>query len=114
MHRFDLLGAQAGDLQHLDQAGRDRGLQVIVVGQFAGADEVGDLFLYAFADAFDFGEAIFGDEFLEGLGEPLEGARGIFVGAGLEWVLALELEQPADFNQNLRHPVFVHDLEYGV
>src|SRR5438034_1264694 len=58
VQRFDFLRAEDGDLQHLNQARLHRGLQAVVVGQFAGGDQFSDFFLDAFADAFDFAEPI--------------------------------------------------------
>ena len=108
VQRFDLFGAQAGDLEHLHQAGRDGRFQSVVVSQFAGGDQFSDLFLDALADAFDFGNTVLGDELLERLSQAFEGARGVFIGARLERVLPFEFKQGADLDQDLRHTVFVH------
>ena len=55
-------GPSPGMSQHGDQAGRDGGLQLVVVGQLPGLDEFGDFLLQRFADAFDFAKPLFGDE----------------------------------------------------
>ena len=57
-----------------------------------------------FADAFDFAEPIFGDEFGQRLAQTFEGARGVGVGAGLERIFALEFEQRADLRQESPRP----------
>ena len=90
---LDLLRAQAGDFEHRDQPGRGRSLQLLVILQLAGGDEFGDLLLERLADAFDFAQALFGDELVQRLAQRLERARGILIGAGLERVLALQLQQ---------------------
>jgi len=114
VHRFDLLGAEAGDLQHLDQAGRDRGLQFLVVGQFASSHQLGDFLLDAITDALDFGEAVFGDQFIERFGQVFQRPRGVSIGPRLERILALEFEQRADLDQNLCDQFFIHVMNYDV
>ena len=42
---LDLLGAKPGDVEHRHQPGRGRGLQLLVIRQLAGRDQLGDLLL---------------------------------------------------------------------
>jgi hypothetical protein len=65
VERLDFFGADPGNLQQLQQAGRSRGFEIIVVSQLAGGGQFGDFFLERFADALDFAEAVFGDDFVE-------------------------------------------------
>ena len=44
---LDLFGADAGDLDHFEQAGRDGGFEFVVIGELAGGGEFGDFFLKA-------------------------------------------------------------------
>ena len=61
-----------------------------------------------FANAFDFAEAVLGDELRQRLARGLDRARGIGVGARLERVLAFQLQQRADADQNFCDLIFVH------
>src|SRR5262249_17790105 len=54
---LDLLGAEALDAHHLQQAGGHLGAQLVEVGERAGGDEGGDLLAEGLADALDVGEA---------------------------------------------------------
>ena len=47
VERLDFFRAEAGDVPHLDQAGRDGGFEFVVVGKLAGRDEFGDFLLGA-------------------------------------------------------------------
>ena len=53
---------------------------------------------------------LYTDEDLQRLGERLECAGGVQVGAGLEGVFALEFEERADLHEDVRNFAFVHDL----
>ncbi len=114
MQRFDFLGAESGNIEHGDQPGRRGGFEVLVIGEFAGGDEFGDLFLDGVADAFDLGQALFGDQFLQRFAERFEGAGGIRVGPGFEGILALQLQQHPNVFQNLRHLASIHDRSIAV
>ena len=108
VERLDLLRPEAGNVEHLDEARRDGGFQLLVIFQFPRLDEFGDLLFERFADAFDFAEPLFGDELGERLAQAFERPRGVGVGAGLERVFALQFQQRADFDEHLGDFVFVH------
>jgi hypothetical protein len=108
VERPGLLRSHAGDLQHLDQSGGHRGFDLLVVFQAARRDEFGHLFLDALADAGDLSQSIFRDHLLQRLGEVLQRAGRVRVGAGFERVLALQLQQRADLDEQFRDFAFVH------
>ena len=109
----DGLGTEARDPQQLDQAGRDLGEQLVVVGHPAGRGQLGDLVADRGADARD----------LRGLavavgGDQVDGAapdrvRRPVVGHGLERQLALDLEHVADVVEDPRE-VAVGQLAVGL
>ena len=103
-----LLWTERGDAEHLDEAGRDGGFQLVVVGELAGGDELGDLVHERVAEALEFAEALLGDEFLQWLGQALQRACGVVVGAGLEGVLALEFQQRANLGEHGGDLLFIH------
>ena len=106
--RADLLRADAVDAQHLDQARRDRLPQLFEVRQPAGADERRHLLLDGLADAADLAERAVRDHCFEVARELADGPRGGRVGAGLEVVLALHLQQHADLFERGGHVVGRH------
>ena len=53
VERFDLFGAQAGDFEHLDEAGFDRGLELLEQQRTTGGVELLDLLSQSGADALD-------------------------------------------------------------
>ena len=110
---LDLLRPEAGDAEHLDEAGRDGGFQLVVVGEVPGGDELGDLVHEGIAEALEFAEALLGDEFLQRLGQALQRACGVLVGAGLEGVLALEFEEGANLGEHGGDLLFVHAAEFS-
>ena len=72
VQRLDLLRAEAGDARASPPARRDGGLQFLVIRQLPGGDEFGDLLLERLADAFDFAEPLFGDEFVQRFVQALQ------------------------------------------
>ena len=60
------------------------------------------------ANAFELAQALFGDHLLQRLAQGLDRARGILVGAGLEWVLTLQLQQRRNADQHFCYLVLVH------
>jgi hypothetical protein len=105
---LDLLGTDAGDLEHFQKAGRSFGPEFVVVGHVTGGDELGDFLLERFAETFDVAETIFGDEFFERFVEGFKRAGGVCVRTGFEGIFALQFEQNPNFNENLSHLLFVH------
>ena len=69
----------------------------------AASDDVTDTVHYG-----DVAEAVVRDKFFERLGKALDGAGGVAVGASLEGVLPLELEQHADVVQDGSDLFFIH------
>jgi hypothetical protein len=70
--------------------------QFVVVGKLAGGDEGRDFFAEGIADPRDAFQFIFADERAEVVFEHFEGAGAVVVGADLERIFALELEQKGD------------------
>jgi hypothetical protein len=105
----DLLRAEARNLQHLDQPGLDRRLQVLEEFEAARGVQLGDLLRQRLADALHALDPALGDELLklivlEGLDRP--GARR--VGPDLERILALELHQRPDLGKHVGDLVLGH------
>ena len=67
VQRLDFFRAEPGNFQHLDQARRNGSLQFVVVFQFSGLDQFRDFLFQRLADALDFAEPFFGDEFFQRL-----------------------------------------------
>ena len=107
--RFDFSGTKPRNLQQRKQTRRKRRLKVLVVGEFAGRRQFHDLLLNRFADAFDLSQPIFADELLQRFRKAFERTRGSGIGARLERVFALQLQQYADLDQNFGYLIFVHE-----
>ena len=105
---LDFFWAETGNRQHGDEPGRHRGLQLVVVPQLPGRDEFGDFLLEGLADSFHLAKPLLRDDFVERLVETLKGSGGVLIGANLERVFALQIEQHPDVHQNGRDLVFVH------
>lgn len=81
-----LLGAEAGDLQELEDARRDRAAQLQQIGALPLLHHLGDFFREARADALDILDLAGGDQVGWVLGQTLQDAGGVLVGADLEGV----------------------------
>ena len=88
--------------------GGDRRLEILVILQAAGGDEFGDLLLERLANAFELAQARFGDQLVERLAQGLDRAGGVLIGAGLERVLTLQLQQRPNADQHFGYLVLVH------
>ena len=77
------------------------GGKALMVRYGAGLDELADLGVEVFADPLD-REPFRGREVRDPLGGVRDGFRGVAVGADLERVLALDLEEVADFGKHTR------------
>jgi 3' terminal RNA ribose 2'-O-methyltransferase Hen1 len=108
VHGFDFFRTDAGDGEHLDEAGRDGGFEFVVVGEFSRGEEFADFEVDFFADAFDFGFGIGREKGDERLADGFEGAGGIDVGAGFEGVLAFEFEEGGYLGEDLRDLLVIH------
>ncbi len=102
-------GPRPGNLQHLDQAGLDRGLELVEEFQPPRGVQFGDLGRQGLADALDALKPVLGDKLLElvvlqGLDRPGAGR----IGADLERVFTLQLHQRPDLDQHVRDLVLRH------
>ena len=107
--RLDLLRAHALHIEHLDQTGRDGGFQRVVIFQLTRLHQLSDFLNQRFAYALHFAETLLLDERFQRFCKPLQSACTIDVGAGLERILPLELEQDPDFFQYLGNRVLIHE-----
>ena len=110
---LDLFRPQAADAQHLEQAGRRLGPELVVERQRAGGDEGGDLFPEGVADAADAGQPPGGDRLVEVAFELFDGAGAVAVGVAAEGVFALEFEQDGDLVEDGGDFFFVHGGRTG-
>ena len=108
VQRLDLLRPQAADAQHLEQAGRRFGAELVVEWQRAGGDERGDLFPEGVADAADAGQPSGGHRLAEVAFELFYGAGAVAVGVTTKGVFALEFEQDGDLVEDGGDFFFVH------
>ena len=111
VQHLDFFRAQRGNFHHRQQALGNRGAKLFVILELARLDQFGDLVLQRVADAGKFPEPILGHELGDIALIIIERAGGVGVGAGLEWVLALQLEQDGDFLKNVGDLRFVHGQE---
>src|SRR2546422_11336458 len=65
VQRLDFFRTYTWDFEHGDQAGRRGSPQFLVIRQLAGGAEVADFFPDGFADSFDFGQPLFGNDFVQ-------------------------------------------------
>ena len=77
-------GADAGDLNHLKQAGGDGGFQFVVIRELAGGGEQSDFFLKRLTDALDVSESFLRDDFIERFTQALQRPGGVGIGAAFE------------------------------
>lgn len=103
-----LFRPQPRDVEHGDESVGDRSLEVVVVGEAAGGDQLGDFVGQGLADALDVAQALLLDELVQRLGETLEGAGAVLVGTSLERVLALQLEKHPNLLEDVRDLVLLH------
>ena len=106
--RADLLRAEAGDLHDLEEAGRDRRLELLVERQDAVAAERRDLVDERLAEAGDLGQPAAVDQLAEVLGQVLEDAGAGGVGADLERVLPRQFHERGDLVEDGRDVVLFH------
>ena len=81
-----------------------------MVGEGAGAHEGGDLLRERLADPLEAREAALPDQVVHLVLEAPEGAGGVEVGAALERVLALDLEEGGDLLEDVRDFAVVHRI----
>ena len=92
----DFFGPKPLQLKKIEQGGRELRLEALVIFQPAVADELGDLAGDGLADARDLHKALIAGHLLDIAGVSLHRAGGVCIGAGLEGVLAFQLQQLAD------------------
>ena len=105
---LDLFAPQSLHLEKCQNVGRKILAQVVVIFEPPRCRELCDFFPGRLADAFDRGEPFLRDELLERFRERLQRAGGVGVGADLERILALQLQQPGDVFENNSDLVLVH------
>ena len=93
---FDLFRAEPADREQLKNARWERGFELVVISEFAGSDELGDLLGHGLPDALDLIEFAPGDRSVEVTRVSFNGAGGGLIGANLERVFALEVKQLGD------------------
>ena len=108
MDCLDLLRAKPGDVQHRDQPLRDRCLEVVVIRQLPGGGQFRDLLGQRAADALYLAQAFLLDQHFQRLGQPLQRACPILVGASLERVFPLQLKEYPNLLENVRNFVLLH------
>src|SRR6185295_2171974 len=101
VERGDPRDAESRDLAELDHAGRQRGAKPIELLALAGLVEVADRPGERGADAGNLGQSVVGHERREISPQRLERPRAPLVGAGLERILALELQQEPDLAKSV-------------
>ena len=84
VERLHLLGADAGEPEHLHEPGRNRRAEVFEIRQFPGRDERGDLLLKRLADAANFAELLLGNDQLQVAFDLLNGSRRVVIGVAAE------------------------------
>src|SRR5260221_4079539 len=112
--RLDFFWTDAGNREQLEKPGGNRGLEFVVVGELPGGGELGDFFLERLADALDLAEPFLRDDFLQRFAQAFEGAGGVGISAGLEGVLALELQQNANLRKDFSDLFLIHDGNMAV
>ena len=100
-------GPRSGTCSELERARRVARAEPLEQLGRAGPVEVRDLPRERVADPLHLEEPARADERAEVLGEPLDRARAVLVGAHLEGVLALQLEQRPNLPQRPRHAELV-------
>jgi len=108
VHGPHFAGPHAGDLEQLQEPFRNRSLQLLVVREPAGADQLFDLPADAFADPFDLAEPVFLDQAVQRLAQPLQRPGRVGVGAGFEGVFAFQFQKDPDLVEDRGDPLFVH------
>ena len=98
---FDFFRSEAGDVEEFEQSRREPGDKFVIIRQLAGGDESPDLFPESFSNAGNGFQFVFPDERSEVVFEHFEGTGAIVVGADLERIFALELEQKGDALKDL-------------
>jgi hypothetical protein len=93
---FDFFRTEAGNVEKFEQFRRELRDQFVVVGKLSRGDEGRDFFAEGVADPRDAFQFIFADERSKVVFEHFKGARTVVVGADLERIFALELEQKSD------------------
>ncbi len=94
--RAIFFGPQAGHLQPVGQAGRDFLFELFQEFQFAGAQQLVDLFGDGLAHAGDIFEFAFLPVFIDVPAQPSQVLGGFAIGQGLVNDLALDLGQVGD------------------
>jgi len=89
---LDLSGAQAGDLQQLQQTGGKLRPQLFVCLKPTGCDQFLNLLANALPDSFQPFEPAFSYKFPNRLGQGLHRSRCILVGPNFKGVFAFELQ----------------------
>ena len=110
--RLDFLGAQAADLEELEDGAREAGFQVLVVLQLSGGDEFGDFLGQRFADAFDLPEFAVAHRGFQIARVHFHRARSGDVGADLERIFALEIEQLRDAGEGIGDGLLGHGVRF--
>ena len=93
---LDLLRAQTVDREQFEDARWEAGFQFVEVSEVPGLDQFGDLLGGGFADAFDLAKFTLGGGGFEVARVGFDGAGGGLVGAYLERIFPLEIEQLGD------------------
>ncbi|MNY25155.1 hypothetical protein D3C86_1589160 [compost metagenome] len=105
---LDLLGAEVGDGEHLDEARGRRGHQLGMDRGGAGLDHLADHLGEPRANPLDGGQLALGDQAREVQVGGLEQARPTREGADLEGVLALQLHEGGDRFEGVGDGLLVH------
>ena len=106
--RADFLRSEPGNLDDLEQTGRNARLELLVERQDAIAVERGDLVDQRLAHAGDFLQLVRGDQFAQILGERFQRAGAGGIRADLERVLARQLQQRRDLIEDRGDLGFSH------
>ena len=105
---FDFFRAEALDVEKREDVGRKFLAEVVVIVEAAVSGEFGNFFACGLADAVNCREPLLRDQGLKRLGEGLQRAGGVGVGADFEGILAFQLEQAGDVFEDIGDFVFVH------
>ena len=106
VERLDLLGPEAGHLEHRHQSRRRGRLEFLVISQPAGRHQFADLLLERLADPLDFPQPPLGHQLVQRLVQRLHRPRPVQVGPHLEGVLPVQLQQRGDADQHLGNLFF--------